>query len=82
MVMLVNIYRCILTAIDCKLYIFQVFLSLLWKFLTLYFQLYGVSQGLVHLHSHQVVHGDLKAVRFFKKHINFTDYRKFFFIPA
>ena len=27
-----------------------------------YVQLHGISLGLVHLHSHQIVHGDLKAV--------------------
>lgn len=33
------------------------------KYVTLYVQLHGVSLGLVYLHSHQIVHGDLKAVR-------------------
>jgi serine/threonine protein kinase len=30
-------------------------------------QLHGISLGLVHLHSLQIVHGDLKAVRFREK---------------
>ena len=37
------------------------------RLLTSYFQLYGVSLGLVHLHSHQIVHGDLKAVCYLTK---------------
>jgi len=37
---------------DCHLvYIFHV-------------QLHGISLGLVYLHSHQIVHGDLKAVSY------------------
>jgi serine/threonine protein kinase len=30
---------------------------------TVYMQLHGISLGLVHLHSHGIIHGDLKAVR-------------------
>ena len=33
-----------------------------------YVQLYGISLGLVHLHSHRIVHGDLKAVRILMGH--------------
>ena len=38
------------------------FVSLSWLILMVHVQLHGISLGLVHLHSHQIVHGDLKAV--------------------